>query len=66
MIDELHKLLEAYAHLRDLPQYKNLMAKVVSRIKELEESLEQKVEAKATPPGFRRAIPAKEAGNGNP
>lgn len=65
MNDELHKLLESFAHLRDLPQYKNLRAKVVARIQELEDSLEPKPEPKPTP--TRRVIPSNPGGpSGHP
>lgn len=42
MIDELQKLLEIHAHLRDFPnQYKNLRAHVESRLQKLEDGINQ-------------------------
>lgn len=49
MIDELHKLFESAAHLRDLPQYKNLSKWVNDRIQELEDKLAAKDKPKAIP-----------------
>lgn len=53
-MDELHNLLEVYAHLRDLPHLKNLKALVEKKLAALDAQLEPKEPAAPVP----KAVPA--------